>query len=54
MNAPELWQFAEELFKNEIEYFSRVAKAEGEAFQLMEAGFDFVCAFDGHKLFRKR
>ena len=47
-------QLAEELFKNEIAYVSKVAKTEGETCVLMEAGFDFVCDFDGHKLFRKK
>jgi integrase len=47
-------QLAEELFKGEIEYVSRVAKSEGEACLLMEAGFDFVCDFNGNKLFRKK
>ena len=46
-------QLAEELFKSEIEYVSR-AKSEGEACLLMEAGFDFVCDFNGNKLFRKK
>jgi hypothetical protein len=47
-------QLAEELFKGEIEYVSRVAKTEGEACLLMESGFDFVCDFNGNKLFRKK
>ena len=47
-------QLAEELFKGEIEYVSRVAKSEREACLLMEAGFDFVCDFNGNKLFRKK
>ena len=47
-------QLAEELFKDEIEYISKVAKTEGEACGLIDAGFDFVCDFNGNKLFRKR
>jgi hypothetical protein len=47
-------QLAEELFKDQIEYVSKVAKTEGEACTLIDAGFDFVCDFSGHKLFRKR
>jgi len=47
-------QLAEELFKDKIEYISKVAKTEGEACLLVEAGFDFVCDFSGNKLFRKR
>jgi integrase len=47
-------QLEEALFKDEIDYVSKVAKSENEACVLIEAGFDFVCDFDGHKLFRKR
>jgi len=47
-------QLAEELFKNEVEYVSKVAKTEGEACVLVEAGFDFVCDINGNKLFRKK
>jgi integrase len=47
-------QLEEALFKDEIDYVSKVAKTEAEACVLIEAGFDFVCDFDGHKLFRKR
>ncbi|MDR2203573.1 MAG: site-specific integrase [Nitrososphaerota archaeon] len=47
-------QLEEALFKDEIDYTSKVAKTESEACVLIEAGFDFVCDFDGHKLFRKR
>jgi integrase len=47
-------QLDEALFKDEIDYVSKVAKTEAEACLLIEAGFDFVCDFDGHKLFRKR
>jgi integrase len=47
-------QLEEALFKDEIDYVSKVAKTEAEACVLIEAGFDFVCDFDGHKLFRKK
>jgi integrase len=46
-------QLAEILFKDQIEYVSKVAKTEGEACILIEAGFEFVCDFNGNKLFRK-
>ncbi len=42
------------LFKGEIDYISKVAKTEKDAMELIKAGFDFVCDFEGHKLFRKR
>lgn len=45
---------AEELFKGEQEYVSRVARSQKEACGLIDAGFEFVCDYDGHKLFRKR
>lgn len=47
-------QLEEALFKDEIDYISKIAKTEAETCVLIEAGFDFVCDFDGHKLFRKR
>ena len=47
-------QLDEALFKDEVDYISKVAKTEAEACLLIEAGFEFVCDFDGHKLFRKR
>jgi integrase len=47
-------QLAEELFKDQIDYVSKVAKTEGEACTFIEAGFEFVCDFNGNKLFRKR
>ena len=47
-------QLEEALFKDEIDYVSKVAKTEGEACVLIEAGFEFICDFDGHKLFRKK
>ena len=33
---------------------SRVAKTENEVCKLVEDGFEFVCDFQGHKVFRKR
>jgi integrase len=47
-------QLEEALFKDEVDYVSKIAKTEAEACVLIEAGFDFVCDFDGHKLFRKK
>ena len=47
-------QLEETLFKDQIDFVSKVAKTEAEACVLIEAGFEFVCDFDGHKLFRKR
>jgi hypothetical protein len=47
-------QLDEVLFKDEVDYVSKVAKTEAEAYRCIEAGFEFVCDFDGHKLFRKR
>ncbi|RJS88888.1 MAG: site-specific integrase [Thermotogae bacterium] len=36
------------------EYISKAAKTVEEAQKLIEAGFEYVCDFDGVKLFRKR
>lgn len=47
-------QLEEALFQDQVDFISKVAKTEAEACVLIEAGFDFVCDFDGHKLFRKR
>jgi integrase len=47
-------QLEEALFKDEIDYISKVAKTEADACVLIEAGFDYICDFDGHKLFRKK
>ncbi len=47
-------QIDEALFKDQIDFVSKVAKTEKDAVELIEAGFDFVCDFEGHKLFRKR
>jgi len=44
----------EVLFKDQIDYVSKVAKTEKEAMELIEAGLDFVFDFEGHKLLRKR
>ena len=40
-------------FKDD-EFSARVAHNEDEACQLIETGFEFVCDFNGNKLFRKR
>jgi hypothetical protein len=40
-------------FENE-DYHSATAKTVQEAQKLIEAGFEYVCEFDGVKLFRKR
>ena len=47
-------QLAEELFKDQQDYISKVAKTENDACLLIEAGFEFVCDFNGNKLFKKR
>jgi integrase len=47
-------QLEEALFADQIDFVSKVAKTEKEACELIEAGFEFVCDFDGHKLFRKK
>jgi len=47
-------QLEEALFNDQTDFISKVAKTEAEACLLIDAGFDFVCDFDGHKLFRKR
>jgi integrase len=48
-------QLEEALFKEENEEFTcKVAKTIGEAKTLVELGFDYVCEFNGAKLFRKR
>jgi len=36
------------------EFTSRVTKSVEGARRLVEAGFEYVCAMDGYKLFRKR
>ena len=40
-------------FKDD-EFSARVAHNEEEASELIETGYEFVCDFDGNKLFRKR
>jgi hypothetical protein len=45
---------AEELFKNEQEYISKAAKNERKICALVDAGFEYVCDSDNHKIFRKR
>ena len=40
-------------FKDD-DFSGRVAHNEEEALQLIESGYDFVCDFDGNKLFRRR
>jgi integrase len=45
---------AEELFKGEEEYVSKVAKNEKDVCTLVDAGFEYVCDFNGDKIFRKR
>lgn len=45
---------AEELFRDQQEYVSRVAKTETDACSLVDAGFEYVCDFNGAKIFRKR
>jgi len=47
-------QLAEALFKDQQEYVSKVAKTEVDACALVDAGFEFVCDFDGAKIFRNR
>jgi integrase len=47
-------QLAEELFKDQQEYVSRVAKTEVDVCALVDAGFEFVCDFNGVKILRKR
>ena len=47
-------QLADELFKDQQEYVSKVAKAEVDTCALVEAGFGYVCDHNGAKIFRKR
>jgi integrase len=47
-------QLAEELFKDQQDYVSKVAKTETDACSLIEAGLEFVCDFDGNKIFKKQ
>jgi len=43
----------EALFQGAVDFISRVAKTENEVCKLIEDG-EFVCDFQGHKVFRKR
>lgn len=47
-------QLAEELFTDQQDYVSKVAKTEADACVLVDAGFDFVCDFNGNKILRKK
>lgn len=45
---------AEELFKDQQEYVSKVAKNTVDACALVDAGFEYVCDFEGAKIFRRK
>ena len=47
-------QLEEALFQGVVDYISKVAKTEAEICKLIEDGFEYVCDFEGHKVFRKR
>ena len=47
-------QLAEELFKDQQEYVSKVAKTEADICSLVDAGFEYVCDHNEAKIFRKR
>jgi integrase len=47
-------QLAEEPFRDQQEYISKVAKTEVDACALIDAGFDYICDFDNAKIFRKK
>jgi len=47
-------QLAEELFRDQQEYVSKVAKTEKDACTLIDAGFEYVCDFDNARIFRKK
>jgi hypothetical protein len=47
-------QQAEELFNDQQEYVSKVAKTAKDAHTLAETGFKFVCEVNDLKVFRKR
>jgi hypothetical protein len=38
----------------EDDYIARIAHSEQEVCQLIESGFEYVCDFQGNKIFRKR
>ena len=40
-------------FKDD-EYIAKVAHSEKEACQLIEAGYEYVCDYNGNKIFKKR
>lgn len=40
-------------FKDD-EFIAKVAHSEAEVYQLIEGGFEYVCNFEPHKIFRKR
>jgi len=40
-------------FKDD-EYTAKVAHSEEEACQLIETGFEYVCDYNGNRIFRKR
>ena len=40
-------------FKDD-EYTAKVAHIEQEVYDLIELGFEFVCDYNGNKIFRKR
>ena len=41
-------------FPEDDEFICKVAKTVQEASQLIENGFDYICAIDDAKLFKKR
>jgi hypothetical protein len=45
---------ADELFKGDQEFVCRVAWNQKDACALVAAGFEYVCDYNGNKLFRKR
>jgi len=47
-------QLEEALFQGAVDYISKAAETENEICKLIEDGFEFVCGFQGHKVFRKR
>jgi hypothetical protein len=47
-------QLEEALFQGAVDYISKVGKTEAEICKLVEDGFEYVCDFQGNKIFRKR
>ena len=48
-------QLEEALFADQTDFISKVQpRQKPKLCVLIDAGFDFVCDFDGHKLFKKR